>query len=294
VTRLMQASFRVVAFDRASVRRVSPDGHLFIASSVVSRAEVSDYQGGEVPNYRLLGLQADKSYPILRDPIALEKAVPSLHGKPLVIVHRELTAASHDREIVVGSVQNPVFRFPDVLAELSVWDGDAIAMIESGEQAQLSCGYSYQPIRERGRYNGVPFELRMVNISFNHCALVSVARVSGASVGDSALHRKGANNMNENAKKALSALEKFLQEKMSDEDFAASSDYVTELMRCCSQNEDGGEMDDDEQAQDDPPEFRGKPRSTNMTGDRLAPVTAASRRSFEKLYGPGSSKVTHV
>jgi hypothetical protein len=258
MTRVLTRRYNTaIAFDRQSVRRVSADGHLFVASSVVSRAQVDDYLGAEVPNYRLLGLQADKLYPILRDPIALEKAVPSLHGKPLVIKHQELTAASHDRDVVVGSVQNPVWSCPDVLAELSVWDGDAIAMIESGEQAQLSCGYSYQPIRERGRYNGVPFELRMVNLNFNHCALVNLARVSGASVGDSAI-RKGANNMNANAKKAYESLTKFLQEKMSDEDFQASQDYVGELMRTCSQNDDGSASDDEEddgQAMDDPTNF---------------------------------------
>ena len=100
---------------------------------------------------------------------------------------------------------------------------------------------------------------------------------------------------NANAKKALEALEQFLQEKMSTEDFAASSDYVTELMRCCSQGDDGGEPDDDEQAQDDPPEFRGKPRSTNgsMVGDRRAPVTAAAQRSFAKMF-PGAKPLARV
>jgi hypothetical protein len=88
VSRLMHASFRI-AFDRASVRTKSQDGHLHVASSAVSSAQVNDYLGSEIPHYREFGLRPDRVYALLRDPFSLEKAVPSLHGKPLVIRRRE-------------------------------------------------------------------------------------------------------------------------------------------------------------------------------------------------------------
>src|ERR1700685_3378974 len=54
-------------------------------------------------------------------------------------------AGDHDREITVGSVSNPTWQYPNVMAEITVWDGEAIELIESGEQADLSAGYFYRP-----------------------------------------------------------------------------------------------------------------------------------------------------
>lgn len=174
-----------MALDRESVRTVDGDGHLHVASSVVSAAQVNDYAATEIPNWQSLGLQAGRNYALLRDPVELEKAVHSLHGKPLVIVHRAQTAGDHDREITVGSVSNPVWDYPNVKAEITVWDGEAIALIESGEQSDLSAGYFYVPVLESGEFNGVHFDLKMKDIAFNHLAMVQQGRVIGAAVGDS-------------------------------------------------------------------------------------------------------------
>lgn len=297
----MHASFKI-AFDRASVRSRSMDGHLHVASSVVSTACVNDYLGSEIPHRDLLGLKADRMYALLRDPGALEKAVPSLHGKPLVLRHREQTAADHDRDITVGSVQNPVWQYPNVMAEITVWDGEAIRLIESGEQSDLSAGYFYRPMMDRGTFNGVCYDGIMCEIAFNHLCLVDVGRVTGAVVGDSAI-RKGAMKMaNPAMQKAYEALEKFLQAKLSAEDFQASNEYVVNLCRTCRMGDDDEETDAqrdereqrEEQGQDDPPDFRGKPRSTNsMVGDRRAPVTRGAQRSFTKLF-PDAKPIAHV
>jgi hypothetical protein len=139
VTRLQTRYHVGFAFDRGSRTR-SSDGRMHVASSVVSSAQVNDYLGREVPNYDLLGLKPDRLYALLRDPFALEKGAQSLHGKPLLIKHRPQLAGDHDREIVVGSVQNPVRNFPNLFAEITVWDQSAIDAIESGEQSDLSAG----------------------------------------------------------------------------------------------------------------------------------------------------------
>jgi uncharacterized protein len=178
-----QAADRM-ALDRESVRTVDGDGHLHVASSVVSAAQVNDYRTEEIPNWQSLGLQPGRNYALLRDPVELEKGVPSLHGKPLVIVHRAQTADDHDREITVGSVQNPTWESPNIKAEITVWDGEAIKLIESGEQADLSAGYRYDPVMESGEFNGVKYDLKMTNILFNHLALVTQGRCIGAVVGD--------------------------------------------------------------------------------------------------------------
>jgi len=177
----------VLAFDRGSLRTVDSDGHMHIASSIISAAQVNDYLGREIPDYERLGLAPEQRYALLRDPVELEKAAKTFHGKPLLIVHRPQVAGDHDKSIVVGSVNNPEWDNPNVKAELTIWDAKAIAAIESGEQKDLSAGYRYVPVMEAGTYNGVRYDGRMTEIEANHVALVSQGRVIGAMVGDEAL-----------------------------------------------------------------------------------------------------------
>ena len=253
-----------IALDASPENRSrNTDGHLHVASSVVSAAQVNDYRAEEIPNWQALGLQAGRAYAMLRDPVELEKAVPSLHGKPLVIMHRAQTAADHDREITVGTVTNPVWESPNVKAEITVWDGDAIALIESGEQSDLSAGYRYVPVVESGEFNGTRFDLKMKDIEFNHLALVRVGRVIGAVVGDSAPSeeiKKMAEKENEKAKDAAEekddkakdkakdsklgkdGLKDFLKSKLSEDDYKAACD----AMESESDAEDGEEDDEDE------------------------------------------------
>jgi hypothetical protein len=184
---LRPAAHDAVAFDRSSVRTYDVDGHLRVASSVVSAAQINPYWGKEIPDAAALGLDPNRKYMLLRDPVALEAATPSLQGKPLLIRHKAITADDHDREVVIGSVINPVWEPPNILAELIVWDADAIKLIESGERSDLSCGYRYKARMEPGIHNGLPFDGKMEGILFNHCAIVSDGRVSGAMVADNAL-----------------------------------------------------------------------------------------------------------
>ena len=179
-----------LALDRASVRSFDADGHLHVASSVVSAAQVNDYLGEEIPGWEELGLDPQMMYPLLRDPEEIEKGAQTLHGKPLMIIHRAQTANDHDRLVVVGSVMNPVWNDPNLKAEFIVWDGEGIDLIESEKQADLSAGYRYKPIMESGTFNSVPYAGRMTNIFFNHLALVPEGRVVGAVVGDSAIFTK--------------------------------------------------------------------------------------------------------
>lgn len=173
-----------IAFDRASVRRNDSDGHLFVGSSIVSAAQVNPYYGREIPNASQLGLDPERKYMLLRDPAALEAAVPGLHGKPLLIKHRSQTRNNYDPDVTVGSVMNPKWVSPNVMAELSVVHPDGVRAIETGQQTDLSAGYRYKAVMEPGTYNGQPYDGRMTDIQFNHVALVPSGRVEGAMVAD--------------------------------------------------------------------------------------------------------------
>jgi hypothetical protein len=62
-------------------------------------------------------------------------------------------------------------------APLSVWDGEAIKVIESREQRELSPGYRYRADMTPGRTpQGVAFDGRMRDIKGNHVALVIEGR----------------------------------------------------------------------------------------------------------------------
>ena len=172
------------AFDYSSVRRNDADGHLFVGSSIVSAAQINPYYGREIPNASELGLDPDRKYMLLRDPAALEAAVPGLHGKPLLIKHRAQTSGDYDLDVTIGSVMNPEWVSPNVMAELSVVHPDGVRAIESGQKADLSAGYRYTPVMDPGTYNGQPYDGRMTDIQFNHVAIVEIGRVDGAMIGD--------------------------------------------------------------------------------------------------------------
>ena len=177
-----------IALDRASSRSVDSAGHLRVVGSIVSQACVSEYLGNEIPEFEALGLDPEKRYCLYRDPAALEAATDTLNGKPLLIVHRPQTADDHEPGIVCGSVYGAVWDAPNLRADLEIWDQTAIDLIESGEQRALSCGYAYRAEMKPGTSpDNEHFDGSMLDIVFNHTALVSDGRVPVAIVGDAAL-----------------------------------------------------------------------------------------------------------
>ena len=172
------------AYDRASVRSLDADGHLRVASSTITAAAVNPYFGHEIIGAEALGLDRTKIYNLFRPPGELAKAAHTFDGKPLLSVHRPQMAENFLNRIVVGTVQNPVWENPVMLATLVVWDGGAIDGIEDGTQRSLSARYSYVAVKEPGTFEGKQYDLRMTNIVGNHVALVSEGRVRGAMVGD--------------------------------------------------------------------------------------------------------------
>jgi hypothetical protein len=110
-----------------------------------------------------------------------------------MIVHKAQHARAHDKSVVVGSVSNPTWQAPKLLAELAVWDQEAIDDIEDDTKSDLSCGYHYRADMTPGTYQGKHFDGRMVDITGNHVTFVTEGRVPSAFVGDSAINpRTGA------------------------------------------------------------------------------------------------------
>ena len=175
----------MIALDRdPSKRSYDKDGHLHVEESIISKATVNPYKGSEIPGWEALGLDPNRIYMLLRDPLELEKGAPTFAGKPILFSHKPTTAEDHQTDEVVGAVMNPRWDAPDLKARLVVWPGMAIKAIEDDEKAQLSAGYRYVPVMEPGVYDGQSFDGRMTQIIGNHLALVSEGRVDGAVVAD--------------------------------------------------------------------------------------------------------------
>ncbi|HEV2540203.1 MAG TPA: DUF2213 domain-containing protein [Frateuria sp.] len=176
-----------LALDRATVRRVDQDGRLHIEISPISKANVCPYYGREIPNSEALGLQPDRVYQLLRDPVELAKAAPSFNNIQLLYVHTPVSAADPKKEVVVGCTgSDATFTPPYLTNSLCIWDASAIAGIETGEQRELSSSYRYVADMTPGEFDGVPYDGRMTEIVGNHVALVEIGRAGAdVAVGDS-------------------------------------------------------------------------------------------------------------
>lgn len=175
------------AFDRQSARSVDADGRMRVKNCILSTAEVNPYRGQEIPGWDKLGLNANTVYDLYRDPDALQAAVKTFEGVPLMIKHIPQTAEEPRKEYVGGSVHNVSFDGKHLRGDLLVWDGHAIELIESDEQSDLSCGYRYKPVMTSGDAAGAKYDGLMDKIQGNHVALVDEGRATGAHVADAAL-----------------------------------------------------------------------------------------------------------
>lgn len=162
----------------ASVRTMDENGHLRVAKTCISKADVNPYFGREIPGYEALGLDADKIYNLLRDPAELEKAADSFKGKQLLIKHIPVDSSNPEKEYTVGAIGSDIaFDGDRLYSDLTIWDDQAISLIESGKMKELSAGYLYTPDMTPGEYNGIPYDGVMRNILGNHVALVERGRI---------------------------------------------------------------------------------------------------------------------
>ena len=176
-----------LAMDRASARTYDDVGRLHVAKSHISKATVNPYYGREIPNFDSLGLDPDKKYQLFRDPDELQKGAASSNNVPILIQHKAVSAEDYEPDLVIGSTGTDAeFGDPYLDNSLVIWAKPAIEEIDSGEQQQLSCAYSYVADMTPGTYNGMPYDGVMRDIKFNHVALVKEGRAGAdVMVGDS-------------------------------------------------------------------------------------------------------------
>lgn len=167
-------------------RRVRDEnGHMHVAGSVITSGVVSNYLASEVDGSAERGFAPNDLIPIYRDPAELKKAIDSANSIPLLRRHVMSYADDPQKDDIIGVVTNPSMDGSDMIADLTFWSAeDGIDPVNSGEQEELSCGYTRDLDWTPGEVDGLHYVARMTNIKFNHCATVRRGRVSGARVAD--------------------------------------------------------------------------------------------------------------
>lgn len=168
----------LVAFDRLTMRRFDQDGRMHVERCNISKANVCPYFGREIPDYQRLGLEPNKIYMLYRDPAELARGAHTFKNLQLLMLHKPVNAAEPEIEITVGTIGSDVeFNAPYLQASVAVWTAEAIKLIESKQQAQLSCSYRYRADMSPGvSPEGVAYDGVMRDIMGNHVALVEHGR----------------------------------------------------------------------------------------------------------------------
>lgn len=152
---------------------------MHVARCRISKANVCGYRGWEIPDHQAMGLDPNRTYMLYRDPAELRAAAATFQNIPLLINHVPISAEYPERDAWVGTTGSSVefdgqYLVTDIL---SVWTQEAIALIESGQQEQLSPSYRYRADMTPGETpQGVRFDGRMLNIIGNHVAIVEEGR----------------------------------------------------------------------------------------------------------------------
>lgn len=161
-----------------SQRSKDESGHLKVARTVLSKAAVNPYFGREIPDYMELGLDPEKVYKLLRDPSALESGADTFKGKQLLVKHEYVDSKKPEKELVIGTVgSNIEYEDGKLYGDITVWDAEAIELIESEKMAELSASYWYKANMVPGEFQGEAYDGTMLDIHGNHVALVARGRI---------------------------------------------------------------------------------------------------------------------
>ncbi len=158
-------------------RHYDAEGRLHILRTPISKAAVNPYYGKEIPNAENLGLQPERVYYMLRDPGELAKAASSFARNQLMFKHTAVNADDPKQESIAGTIGSEVeFQAPYLIADLCIWDAEAIAGVETDTVRELSASYRYRADMTPGVYEGQRYDGVMRDIQGNHVALVKAGR----------------------------------------------------------------------------------------------------------------------
>lgn len=169
---------RGLAFDKQTLRKFDVDGRMHVERCNISKANVCPYFGREIPGHEALGLDPNRIYRLYRDPAELQRGADSFKNLQLLMYHTAVNSADPKTGVTVGCIGSDVsFDSPYLRSSIAVWTDEAIKLIESKQQAELSCSYRYRADMTPGvTPEGVAYDGVMRDIMGNHVALVEKGR----------------------------------------------------------------------------------------------------------------------
>lgn len=171
-----------IALDE-SVRHKDKNGHLIVKETVITKEDVNPYYGRDIPNFEELGLDPDKIYYLYRPLEEIEKAAESFKGKQLLLKHKKVDSQNPEKGITIGAIGSDLkVKDGKLYGDMTFWDDEAIALIESRKHEQLSAGYGYDVQMTPGEFGGVEYDGVMTNLSGNHVALVKRGRIGNDAI----------------------------------------------------------------------------------------------------------------
>lgn len=200
---------------------------------------------------------------------AIERMLPTLEGRPLVIGHQTIDVDSMD-DVAVGYVTKGYWN-----PETGSFDCDVLVKdpdILNPEHNAVSCAYVATEFGKGGRYSGIDYDAEILNGNFTHIALVENPRYNDAKIlvnglkGDSMIRKFFSNGGGAADDEKKSEDEKKAEDEKKDEEERSLSpddvvkvgeDEVTvkDLIDCyknaCKANEDEEKKDNEEEEKKD-------------------------------------------
>lgn len=160
-----------IVLDSKSNRYFDENGFLVIKDNKIAKAGVFDYLGREISDE----LQDREIYKVCRPWEELEKSAKDFEGMPVKFGHEWVQPEK--RDIKIGAVSGEVkLEEPYLIADIKIYDKDAIEEITNKGIVDLSPGYKAHYKKEAGEYNGEKYEFKQEDIKYNHLAVVENGR----------------------------------------------------------------------------------------------------------------------
>ena len=160
-----------IILDSKSNRYFDENGYLVIKDNKIAKAGVFEYLGREISD----SLPETEIYKVYRPWEELEKSAKDFEGMPLKYGHEWVQPEK--RDIKIGAVSGEVkLEEPYLIADIKIYDKDAIEEITNKGIVDLSPGYRAHYKQESGEYNGEKYEFKQQDIKYNHLAIVENGR----------------------------------------------------------------------------------------------------------------------
>lgn len=162
---------RLIVMDNKSNRYFDENGYLVIKDNKIAKAGVFEYLGKEISEK----LKENEIYKVYRPWAELEKTAKDFEGMPVKLGHEWVEPEK--RDLKVGAISGEVrLEEPYLIADIKIYDKDAIEAITGRNIVELSPGYTAKYIAENDEYAGEQYNFKQEDIKYNHLAIVENGR----------------------------------------------------------------------------------------------------------------------